>query len=66
MSMIFTTHGDMDETLLEKREGIDENETARIAWIEYWLDGELVHRSVHVALKQGLDMSGVIADLNGG
>ena len=50
--MITTTKGDMDESLLEKREGSIENDNEMTTWVEYWLDGELVHRSVHVTLKK--------------
>lgn len=49
--MITTTKGDMDETLLEKREGSIDNEVETTTWVEYWLEGELVHRSAHVTLK---------------
>ena len=49
--MITTTKGDMDESLLEKREGSVDNNVEYTNWVEYWLDGELVHRSVHVSLK---------------
>ena len=52
MATVFTTKGDMDESLLEKKEGFVENDNEYTTWIEYWLDGELVHRSVHVRLKQ--------------
>lgn len=50
--MITTTKGDMDESLLEKREGSIDNDNELTTWVEYWLDGELVHRSVHVTLKK--------------
>lgn len=49
--MIETTKGQMDESLLEKREGQTDTPTETIAWVEYWLENELVHRSVHVHLK---------------
>jgi hypothetical protein len=49
--MIETTKGQMDESLLEKREGQSDTNTEKIEWVEYWLDNELVHRSVHVKLK---------------
>ena len=49
--MIETTKGQMDESLLEKREGQSDTDTETTEWVEYWLDGELVHRSVHVKLK---------------
>jgi hypothetical protein len=50
--MINTTKGEMDESLLEKREGVVDNEHEYTTWVEYWHEGELVHRSVHVTLKQ--------------
>lgn len=51
MALVTTTKGDMDESLLEKREGSVDNDIEFTTWIEYWLDGELVHRSAHVTLK---------------
>ena len=50
--MITTTKGDMDESLLEKREGSVDNDNELTTWVEYWLDGELVHRSVDMVLKR--------------
>ncbi len=52
MAIVSTTKGDMDESLLEKREGIVDTENEFTTWTEYWLDGELVHRSAHVTLKK--------------
>lgn len=51
MALVNTTKGDMDDSLLEKREGSVDNDIEFTNWVEYWLDGELVHRSVHVTLK---------------
>ena len=56
--MITTTKGDMDEALLEKRVGSIENDTETTSWVEYWLDGELVHRSVNMVLKRGVFADG--------
>ena len=50
--IVTTTKGDMDDSLLEKKEGLVDNEDEYTTWVEYWLDGELVHRSVHVTLKK--------------
>ena len=47
-----TTKGDMDDSLLENRTGTVENDNELTTWNEYWLDGELVHRSAHVTLKR--------------
>ena len=50
--IVNTIKGEMDDSLLEKREGSLDNDTETTSWLEYWLDGELVHRSVHVTLKK--------------
>lgn len=42
----------MEESLLEKRTGVDENDNERVEWTEYWYEGELVHRSVYMTLKK--------------
>jgi hypothetical protein len=51
MAIVTTTKGEMDESLLEKREGFVDNDIEYTTWVEYWLDNELVHRSAHVNLK---------------
>lgn len=55
--LIETTLGSMEESDLEKRTGLIDNENENTAWVEYWYNGELVHRSVHVHLKKGLEQS---------
>ena len=50
--LITTTKGEMDDSLLEKKEGFVDNDEEYTTWVEYWLDGEIVHRSVHVQLKK--------------
>ena len=50
--LVTTTKGDMDDSLLEKLEGTVDNDNEQTTWVEYWLDGELVHRSAHVTLKK--------------
>jgi hypothetical protein len=52
--MINTTKGLMDESLLEKKEGVIDTDTEETSWVEYWLNGEIVHRSVSIKLKQSL------------
>lgn len=59
--LVNTTKGEMDDSLLEKREGELDNENEITRWTEYWLDGELVHRSVHVELKRNVFADGVAA-----
>jgi hypothetical protein len=61
MALVTTTKGNMDESLLEKREGVVDNENEYTTWVEYWYEGELVHRSVHVHLKQNVLTEGVAA-----
>lgn len=50
--IVTTTKGEMDDSLLVKQEGSVDNEDEFTTWTEYWLDGELVHRSAHVTLKK--------------
>jgi len=50
--LVTTTKGNMDDSLLEKKEGFVDNDNEYTSWVEYWLDGELVHRSAHVTLKK--------------
>ena len=50
--LVTTTKGEMDDSLLVKQEGTVDNNNELTTWVEYWLDGELVHRSAHVTLKK--------------
>lgn len=50
--LVTTTKGEMDSSLLERRDGSIDNEDEFTNWVEYWHEGELVHRSVHVILKK--------------
>jgi len=50
--LVTTTKGEMDDSLLVKKEGSVDNDNEYTTWVEYWLDDELVHRSVHVTLKK--------------
>lgn len=59
--LITTTKGMMEESTLEKREGVLDTEVEYTTWVEYWLDGELVHRSVHVTLKLPVESTTEIA-----
>ena len=52
MALITTTKGEMDESLLNKKEGTVDNDDELTTWVEYWLGEELVHRSAHVTLKR--------------
>lgn len=50
--LVTTTKGEMDVSLLERRDGSVDNDDEYTTWVEYWHEGELVHRSVHVTLKK--------------
>jgi len=56
--IVTTTYGDMDDSLLEHREGTFEDDNELTTWVEYWKDDELVHRSVHVTLKKSPAVAG--------
>jgi len=49
---VTTIHGEMDDSALERRDGVVDNDNEHTQWVEYWFAGELVHRSAHVSLKQ--------------
>jgi hypothetical protein len=57
--LVTTTKGEMDDSLLERRDGSVENDTETTSWVEYWLNGEMVHRSVHMALKRSVFADGI-------
>lgn len=61
MVLVNTTKGEMDITLLEKKEGSVDNDHEVTSWVEYWLEGELVHRSVNVHIKKNVLASGIAA-----
>jgi hypothetical protein len=60
MALVTTTKGEMDDSLLEKREGTFEDDNELTTWVEYWLESELVHRSAHVTLKRSLPIGGEV------
>ena len=62
--IVNTTKGEMDDSLLEKREGSLDYDNESTTWVEYWLAGELVHRSVHVALKKNVSSAVEAASFN--
>ena len=51
---INTIHGPIDDSLLLKRVGQNEDEHEVLSWVEYWYNNELVHRSVDLRLKRGV------------
>ena len=63
MTIITTTKGPMDTSLLEKKEGFVDNENEYTTWVEYRLPGsdEIIHRSVHVTLKKNVVAESIAA-----
>jgi hypothetical protein len=59
--LVTTTKGDMDDSLLVKRDGTVDNDNETTSWVEYWLDEELVHRSAHVRLKKTVTLTSSVA-----
>ena len=57
--------GEMDEALLEKRTGALDNDNECTTWVEYWLNGELVHRSAHVTLKKPVTLDSAVGGFGG-
>jgi hypothetical protein len=54
MALITTTKGLWPEEALERREGGVDDDNERTTWVEYWLDGDCVHRSAAVFLKKAM------------
>lgn len=52
MGIINTTKGEMDESLLERKDDVFEDDNERTVTTEYYHNGELVHRSAHVTLRK--------------
>ena len=63
MALVTTTLGEMDESLLQKKEGVFEDDNEITTWVEYWKDSTLVHRSAHVTLKKAATAGGDTAQL---
>lgn len=59
--LIETTRGLWPTAGLQRTTGLHEDDTAWSAWVEYRLDGELVHRSARTHLKQPAVAHGVAA-----
>lgn len=56
MALIFTTKGDIEESLLEKTVGNSENDNEIVSWQEWSLNGEIVKREVQMHLKKGFEI----------
>ena len=62
---VMTTLGEMDEDDLVKKTGEVENDHEHTRWVEYYHRDLLVHRSVHVHLKEVPAIFGETETLNG-
>ena len=49
----------MDEALLEKIEGVIDDENEYTVWAEWRLDGKIVKRGAHVQLKKNVIAEGI-------
>jgi len=49
----------MDEVLLEKIEGVIDDENEHTVWAEWRLDGKIVKRGAHVQLKKNVIAEGI-------
>lgn len=49
--MVTTTRGPMRKADLDHRAYSEEHEGGTVHATEYWLDGEMIHRSVEIVLK---------------
>lgn len=58
--LVNTTKGLLDDSVLERRSGVDEDTQARIEWVEYWQQDEMVHRSAVAYLKEPLSVNVVM------
>lgn len=54
MAIVTTIYGEMDDSLLERTDGNYEDDNERTSWVEYRLNGEIVHRSVNMHLKHAM------------
>lgn len=50
--LIFTTHGDLEESTLARTVGFEDRPNEFVVWVEWKLGDELVKRDAHVILKQ--------------
>jgi hypothetical protein len=59
--LVTTTKGNIDDSLLDKKEGIVDDDNEFTTWVEYWQGDELVHRSAHVTLKKTVTLTSSVA-----
>ena len=55
----------IDESLLERTEGVLDDDNEYTTWTEWRLDGKIVKRGAHVRLKRNILAEGIAAMLGG-
>ena len=60
--VVYTTLGYMDEAVLQKKTGCDDNEERTLFWTEFRYKDEIVHRSVHIEIKKGIELNCITQD----
>ena len=63
--LITTTLGLRDDSEFRRVDIVVDNDNEHTMAVEYYLGDELVHRSVHVHLKQGLTSAVIAASFSG-
>lgn len=61
--IVTTTKGNMDSSLLVRKDEQFENDNEKTTITEYYDNGELVHRSVHIDLKTAIFGNSAIGGL---
>jgi hypothetical protein len=52
MALIYTTHGNVDESSLARTVGFEDRPREFVIWVEWRLGEELVRRDAHLVLKE--------------
>lgn len=63
--MVSTKVGLVERNRLEVRDIIDDQDSARVTATEWYLDGELVRRDVHVNILRGQELNSTQGVLGG-
>jgi hypothetical protein len=61
--LVTTTLGLVERDRLQAKDIIEEHDNARVIATEWFLDGEMVRRDVHVSILRGLDVASAQANI---
>ena len=64
-ALINGQYTEVDEATLTPNHSVIDNDNETTKVTEFLLNGVVVHRSVHVHLKKGLDIAAIAADIGG-